>query len=128
MNRHWIQRHRLLLAWYLIGLLLAVLAVREGLSHWRELSQWRGLAEQAAGLRSGPGLSLERLRQSAQARRVELVDVELQGKRWQLRGQVADDRVLEGWLQALRSEGVQPMQWGLEQDAQGLRFDLVVQP
>ena len=30
MNRHWIQRHRLLLAWYLIGLLLAVLAVREG--------------------------------------------------------------------------------------------------
>jgi len=128
MNREWIQHHRLWLAWGLVGGLLAFLAVREGLAQWRELSPWRELAAQAASLQSGPGVSLERLRQSAQARRIELADVDVQGKRWQLRGQVADERVLQGWLQSLRAEGVQPLQWGLEQDAKGLRFDLVLQP
>ncbi|MGN8252199.1 type II secretion system protein GspM [Pseudomonas sp. SMV7] len=128
MNHDWIQRHRLRFAWVLIALLLAVLALRAGLAQWRELSQWRGLAEQAASLHSGPGLNLERLRQSAQARRIELAEVDAQGKVWQLRGQVADALVLQGWLQSLRAEGVQPLQWGLEQDGKGLRFELVVQP
>jgi hypothetical protein len=128
MNREWMQRHRLWFAWALIGLLLGFLATREGLAQWRELSQWRELAVQAATLQKGPGVSLERLRQSAQARQIELADVEVQGKAWQLRGLVADERVLQGWLHSLRAEGMQPLQWGLEQDAQGLRFDLVVQP
>jgi type II secretion system protein M (XcpZ-type) len=128
MNRQWIQRHRLVMAWALIGCLLAFLAVREGLAQWRELSQWRELAAQAASLQGGPGVSLERLRQSAQARRIDLADIDVQGKSWQLRGQVADERALQGWLQSLRAEGVQPMQWGLEQDAKGLRFEVVVQP
>ncbi|MFJ2981425.1 MULTISPECIES: type II secretion system protein GspM [unclassified Pseudomonas] len=128
MTQAWIQRHRLLLAGCLIGALLAFLAMREGLSLWRELSQWRGLAEQASALHSGPAVSLERLRQSAQARRIELVEVEAQGKHWQLRGQVADERVLQGWMQALQAEGAQPLQWALERDAKGLHFDLVVQP
>ncbi|PVZ40659.1 type II secretion system protein GspM [Pseudomonas sp. CC120222-01a] len=128
MNRDWMQRHRLWFAWGLIGLLLAFLAMREGLAQWRELSQWRELAVQAASLRDGPGVSLERLRQSAQSRQIELADVEVQGKSWQLRGRVADERVLQGWLQSLRAEGAQPLQWGLEQDAKGLRFELVVQP
>jgi len=128
MTRDWVQRHRLLLAWCLIGALLGFLALREGLSNWRELSQWRELAEQAAALQSAPGMSLERLRQSAQARQIELVEVEAQGKSWQLRGQVTDERVLQGWMQALRAEGAQLLQWGLEQDTKGLRFDLVVQP
>ena len=128
MSRDWIQRYRLPLAWCLIGVLLAFVALREGLSQWRELSQWRVLAEQAAALHSGPGVSLERLRQSAQARQIELVDVEAQGSHWQLRGQVADERVLQGWMQALQAEGARPLQWGLEQDAKGLRFDLVMQP
>lgn len=128
MTRDWIQRHRLWLAWCLIGALLAFVALREGLSQWRELSQWRVLAEQAGALHSGPGVSLERLRQSAQARQIELVDVEAQGSHWQLRGQVADERVLQGWMQALQAEGARPLQWGLEQDAKGLRFDLVMQP
>src|SRR5690349_5217762 len=75
MNRDWIQRHRLKFVWALIALLLAFLAVRAGFAQWRELSQWRGLAEQAAGLQGGPGLNLERLRQSAQARRIELAEV-----------------------------------------------------
>lgn len=128
MTRDWLQRHRLWLAWCLIGALLAFVALREGQAQWREVSQWRGLAEQAATLRGASGMSLERLRQSAQARRIELVDVEAQGNNWQLRGQVADERVLQGWMQALRAEGAQSLQWGLEQDAKGLRFDLVVQP
>ncbi|WP_085664557.1 MULTISPECIES: type II secretion system protein GspM [Pseudomonas] len=128
MNRDWIQRHRLKFAWALIALLLAFLALRTGLAQWRELSQWRGLAEQAASLQGGPELNLERLRQSAQARQIELAEVDAQGKTWQLRGQLADERVLQGWLQTLRAEGVQPLQWGLEQHEKGLRFDLVVRP
>lgn len=128
MNRDWLQRHRLKFAWALIALLLAFLALRAGLAQWRELSQWRGLAEQAASLQRGPGLNLERLRQSAQARQIELAEVDAQSKTWQLHGQVADERVLQGWLQSLRAEGAQLLQWGLEQDAKGMRFDLVVQP
>ncbi|MGE8112271.1 type II secretion system protein GspM [Pseudomonas sp. NPDC086566] len=128
MNRDWMQRHRLWSAWGLIGLLLAFLAVREGLAQWRELSQWRELAVQAASVQGGPVVSLERLRQSAQSRQIELADVDVQGESWQLRGQVADERVLQGWLQSLRAEGAQPLQWGLEQDAKGLRFELVMQP
>ncbi|PWG68037.1 type II secretion system protein GspM, partial [Enterobacter mori] len=91
------QRHRLKFAWLLIAVLLAFLALRAGLAQWLELSQWRGLAEQAASLQGGPGVSLERLRQSAQARQIELAEVDAQGKTWQLRGQVADERVLQGW-------------------------------
>ncbi len=128
MNRDCIRRHRIKLAWALIALLLTVLALRAGLAQWRELSQWRGLAEQAASLHGGPGLNLERLRQSAQARRIELAEVDAQGKVWQLRGQVADELLLQGWLQSLRAEGVQPLQWGLEQEGKGLSFELVVQP
>ena len=70
----------------LIGLLLLFLAAREGLAQWRQLSQWRELAMQAASVQGGPGVSLERLRQSAQAREIELAEVEVQGKSWQLRG------------------------------------------
>lgn len=128
MNRDWMQRHRLTFAWLLIAVLLAFLALRGGLAQWRELSQWQGLAEQAASLQGGPGLNMERLKQSAEARRVALAEVDEQGKTWHLRGQVADERALQDWLQALRTEGVQPLQWGLEQDGKVLRFDLVVQP
>lgn len=128
MNREWIQRHRLWFAWVLIGLLLAFMAMREGLAQWRELSQWRQLAAQAASLQGGPNVSLDRLRQSAQARQIVLADVDMQGKIWQLRGSVPNERVLQGWLQSLRVEGARPLQWGLEQDARGLRFEVVVQP
>ena len=128
MNRDWIQRHRFTFAGALIALLLAVLALRAGLAQWRELSQWRGLAEQAASLHNGPGLNLERLRQSAQARRIELAEVDAQGEAWQLRGQVGDELQLQGWLHSLRGEGVQLRQWGLERHGKGLRFELVVQP
>ncbi|MFJ4453697.1 type II secretion system protein GspM [Pseudomonas sp. NPDC089392] len=128
MSREWLQRHRLKCAWALIALLLAFLALRAGTAQWRELSQWRGLAEQVVSLQGGPGMNLERLRQSAQARQIELAEIDAQGSGWQLRGQVADARVLQGWLQSLRAEGAQPMQWGLEMDGKGLRFDLVVQP
>lgn len=120
--------HRLWFGWGLIGLLLGFLAVRESLAQWRELSQWRELAVQAASLQGGPGVSLERLRQSAQARRIELAGVDVQGKNWQLQGQVADERILQGWLHSLRAEGAQPLRWGLEQGAEGLRFELVLQP
>ena len=36
-----------------LALLLAFLALRAGAEQWRELSLWRGLAEQAAGLHGG---------------------------------------------------------------------------
>ncbi|MDZ3996058.1 type II secretion system protein GspM [Pseudomonas sp. Teo4] len=129
MSLHGLLRQRMALAWWLIALLLVVLVTREGLGVWREVGQWRGLAATAASLpEAGPTLSLERLHQSAQAARVDLRQVEPQGERWQLRGQVADAQFLQGWLQTLRAEGVQPLQWGLEQGAQGLQFDLLVQP
>ncbi|WP_448176875.1 type II secretion system protein GspM [Pseudomonas putida] len=128
MNRDWLQRHRFKFAWGLIALLLAVLALREGVAQWRELGQWRALAEQAASLQGGPGVNLERLRQSAQARGIELTEVDTQDKAWQLRGQVADERMLQGWVQSLRAEGALPLKWGLEQQGKALRFDLVVQP
>ncbi|EKT4481136.1 type II secretion system protein GspM [Pseudomonas putida] len=128
MNRAWMQRHRLKFAWLLIAVLLTFLALRQGLAQWRELSQWRGLAEQAANLQGGPRLNLERLRQSAQARQIELAEVDVQGNTWQLQGRVTDERALQGWLQSLRAEGAQPLQWGLELDGKGLRFDLRVQP
>ena len=121
-------RYRLPLAWSLIGVLLAVLGLREGLAHWQAMTQWQALAESAARLPGGPAISLERLRQSAEARQVRLVEVDAQGNDWQLRGHVADERALQGWLQALQGEGVRPLQWALEQDATGLRFDVQVQP
>ena len=67
-------------------------------------------------------------RDSMDQERVALAEVDEQGKTWHLRGQVADERALQDWLQALRTEGAQPLQWGLEQDGKVLRFDLVVQP
>ena len=128
MNRDWVQRHRLALAGGLIALLSSVLVVREGLAQWRVLSQWRALAEAAVGLQGGATLNLERLRASAQARRIELLEVVTQGEAWQMRGQVGDEQALLDWVRALQAEGALPLQWGLEQDPQGMRFDLVLRP
>ncbi|MDH0650188.1 type II secretion system protein GspM [Pseudomonas sp. GD03858] len=122
------RRHRLWLAWGLVGVLLAFLALREGLGLWREWAQWRGLAESVAGLREGPPLSLERLRQSAQARHIDIVEVQPDGASWQVRGKVIEPQALQGWLQALREDGAQPLQWGLVREGDGLRFDVQVLP
>jgi len=127
-NRAGWARYRMPLAWALILLLLAVLGVREGVGLWRQWAQWQALAHTAAGLPNGPALSLERLRQSAQARQVQLAQIDSQGSTWQLRGQIADAQGFEQWLLALQAEGVRPLQWSLEQDAAGLRFDVQVQP
>lgn len=123
-----LTRYRKPLAGAVIGLLLAILGLREGVAQWRELAQWKSLAETAAGLPSGPSMSLEQLRQSAQARHVQLAEVDASGAVWQLHGQVAEARALRDWLQALQGEGVRPLQWTLEQDTAGLRFDVQVQP
>ncbi|HKS12497.1 MAG TPA: type II secretion system protein GspM [Pseudomonas sp.] len=128
MNSALLTRYRKPLAGAVIGLLLAILGLREGVAQWRELAQWKSLAETAAGLPGGPSMSLERLRQSAQARHVQLAGVDARGAVWQLHGQVADARALQQWLQALQGEGVRPLQWTLEQDTAGLRFDVQVQP
>ncbi|MHC6227073.1 type II secretion system protein GspM [Pseudomonas sp. X10] len=128
MNEALWQRYRVPLACGVIGALLATLVVREGIGQWRQLAQWRDLAELAATLQEGPSLGLERLQQSAQARQVRLLDVDTQGDAWQLRGQVEDEQVLQDWLLALQAEGGRPLQWGVEQDESGLRFDLLVQP
>ncbi|CAK16960.1 type II secretion system protein GspM [Pseudomonas entomophila] len=128
MSREWWQRRRMLLAWLLIALLACFLVLREGLGYWRELAQWRALAESAVGMRTGPTLSLERLRQSAQARRVELLEVQAQDEGWQVRGKVGDAQSLLDWLQALRTEGARLVQWGLSREGDGLRFDVQVQP
>ncbi|HGY9627901.1 type II secretion system protein GspM [Pseudomonas putida] len=128
MNLEGVRRYRMVLAWSLIASLLALLAGREGLALWRETNQWQALAAMAAGLRNGPTLSLERLRQSAQARGIELQDVQADDQTWQLQGLVADEQVLQGWLQAVQIDGAQPLQWGLERDAKGLRFALWLRP
>lgn len=119
MSREWLQRRRMLLAWLLIALLVLVLVLREGLGYWREQAQWRALAESAAGMRSGPALTLERLRQSAQARHIELAEVQVQDQGWQARGKVADAQALQDWLQALHLEGAHMAQWGLSAKALG---------
>ena len=128
MSTAWMQRHRLPLAACLIVLLSSMLLVREGVAQWRVLSQWQALAQTAVSLQGGTTLNLERLRQSGQARQIELLEVVTQGEAWHLRGQVGDEQALLGWVRALQAEGAQPLQWGLEQDAQGMRFDLVLRP
>ncbi|MBF8721641.1 type II secretion system protein GspM [Pseudomonas guariconensis] len=128
MNLDGVQRYRMVLAWSLIASLLAFLAVREGLVLWRETSQWQALAVTAAELRNGPTLSLERLRQSAQARGIDLQDVQADDEAWRLHGLVADEQVLQGWLQAVQIDGAQPLQWGLEREPKGLRFELWLRP
>ncbi|MCG8293959.1 type II secretion system protein GspM [Pseudomonas entomophila] len=128
MSREWLQRRRMLLAWLLVALLACFLVFREGLGYWRELAQWRALAESVVGMRTGPTLSLERLRQSAQARRVELLEVQAQDDVWQVRGKVGDAQALQDWLQALRTEGARLAQWGVSREGDGLRFDVQVQP
>lgn len=128
MNRQWLHRNRMPLACVLIALLLLALATRTALAHWREMRQWQTLAESAASLQQGAPLSLEQLRQSAQARQVKLLDVEPRDGLWQLRGQVADEQYLQQWLAALQADGVQLLQWGLERDPSVLRFELQVQP
>lgn len=122
------RRHRLILAWVLIGGLLATLLGREGFARWQALGQWHALAQSAVQLQGGPNLSLERLRQSAQARQVEVAEVEPLEDGWQVRGKVADERTLQAWLQTLQHEGGRPLQWALEQEAKGLRFELRVEP
>lgn len=121
-------RLRMRLALGLIALLLVVILVREVNARWAQMSQWRGLAEAAVSLERGTGLSLERLRQSAQARHIELTEVELQDDDWYVRGAVADEQALLAWLQALQAEGVQPLQWGMQQAGKQLRFDLQFRP
>ncbi|MFJ1570173.1 MULTISPECIES: type II secretion system protein GspM [unclassified Pseudomonas] len=121
-------RLRMRLALGLIALLLVVILVREVNARWAQMSQWRGLAEAAVSLERGTGLSLERLRQSAQARHIELTEVELQDDDWHVRGAVADEQALLAWLQVLQAEGVQPLQWGMEQAGKQLRFDLQFRP
>lgn len=128
MNRQWLRRQRLPLAWGVVALLLVVLALREGLGYWRDVQQWRVLAESVAGLREPQALSLERLRQSAQARGIGLDEIQAEGERWQVRGKVTQAQALQAWLQALREEGAQPLQWALAREADGLRFAVQVRP
>lgn len=128
MSREWMQRHRLRLAVGVAALLVGLLLLREGLAYWRDLQQWQALAQAVAGLPAAPALSLERLRQSAQARHIELAEVQPDDNGWQVRGKVADAQALQGWLQALRDEGAQPLHWGLERDSQALRFSVRVRP
>lgn len=128
MIRAFSQRQRMRVAWGLIALLLIVILVREVGARWAEMSQWRELAEVATGLEGGPALSLEHLRQSAQARHIELTEIEPQDEGWQVGGSVTDEHALLAWLQALQGEGAQPLQWGMEQQGKRLRFDLQVRP
>ncbi|MBA1203697.1 type II secretion system protein GspM [Pseudomonas capeferrum] len=122
------QRYRLPLACAMIGLLLAVLLVREGLGRWRDLSQWQALAESAASLQARAPINLERLRQSAESRQIQLAGVEPSDAGWQVHGQVTSEQALQQWLLALQAEGALPLQWALEQDVSGLRFDVLVRP
>ena len=122
------QRYRPALACGVIGVLLSVLVVREGLGLWREMSQWQALAESAAGMQARAPINLEWLRQSAQSRQIQLAAVEPGESGWQVHGQVADEQALQQWLLALQGEGALPLQWGLEQDGSGLRFDVLVRP
>ncbi|MDR2307270.1 MAG: type II secretion system protein GspM [Paucimonas sp.] len=128
MNPLWWQRNRLPLAWGLVVALMLLLAVREGLGYWQVLGQWQALAQSTVQLDARPPLGLERLHQTAQARRIQLLDVQPEGQAWQVRGQVADAHDLQAWLQVLDEEGAQPLQWGLERTDQGLRFDARVRP
>ncbi|HGM5579643.1 TPA: type II secretion system protein GspM [Pseudomonas putida] len=123
-----LQRQRMRLAWGLVALLLIVLLVREATARWAQMSQWRELAEAAVSLEGGPAMSLEHLRQLAQAGHIELMEVEPQEQGWQVRGSVADEQALLTWLQALQVEGAQLLQWGMAQEGKRLRFDLQVRP
>lgn len=128
MSREWMRHHRLPLAWCVVVLLLVLLALREGVAFWQEQRQWQALAESLAAQPRQPALTLEALHRSAQARHIELVEVQSEDEGWLLRGKVADAQALQGWLQALRDDGAQPLQWGLERDTEGLRFTVRLRP
>lgn len=128
MNREWLQQRRLLLAWGIVALLVVLLALREGIAYWREQAQWRALAESLTAQVQQPALTLEGLHQSAQARHIELAEVQPEDEGWLARGKVADAQVLQGWLQALRDDDAQPLQWGLERDSEELRFTVRLRP
>jgi len=128
MSREWMRQHRLSLAWGVVALLLVLLALREGVAFWQEQRQWQTLAESLAAQPDQPALTLEALHQSAQARHIELAEVQSEDQGWLLRGKVVDAQALQGWLQSLRDDGAQPLQWGLERDTEGLRFTLRLRP
>lgn len=128
MSREWMRHHRLPLAWCVVVLLLVLLALREAVAFWQEQRQWQALAESLAAQPRQPALTLEALHPSAQARHIELVEVQSEDEGWLLRGKVADAQALQGWLQALRDDGAQPLQWGLERDTEGLRFTVRLRP
>lgn len=128
MSREWMRQHRLSLAWGVVALLLVLLALREGVAFWQEQRQWQALAESLAAQPRQPALTLEALHQSAQARHIELAEVQSEDEGWLLRGKVVDAQALQGWLQALRDDGAQPLQWGLERDTEGLRFTVRLRP
>jgi len=122
MSREWMRQHRLSLAWGVVALLLVLLALREGVAFWQEQRQWQTLAESLAAQPRQPALTLEALHPSAQARHIELVEVQSEDEGWLLRGKVADAQTLQGWLQSLRDDGAQLLQWGLERNTEGLCF------
>lgn len=119
-------RQRRMAAGVVIAALLMVLALRWGVTRWQDMTQWQALAQAAAGLYKGPVPKLEDVRQSAQARGIALADIEPMADGWHLRGQVASAALLQAWLQGLQAEGLRPVQWGLEQGTDGLRFDVKV--
>jgi len=122
------RQHRLSLAWGVVALLLGLLALREGVALWQEQRQWQALAESLAAQPRQPALTLEALHQSALARHIELAEVQSEEQGWLLRGKVVDAHALQPWLQALRDDGAQPLQWGLERDSEGLRFTVRLRP
>lgn len=113
-------------AWVTVALLVLSLALREGLAQWREHAQWQALAASAAQLQAGVALGVEPLQQSAAAHQIVVREVQSAEAGWQVQGRVADERVLQDWLQALQRDGARPLQWGLEQAEGGLNFDLVL--
>ena len=122
-----VQRRWLMpVAWVTLLVLSSSLALREGLALWHEQTQWRGLAESAAGMQPGAALTAEYLQRSAVARQIALVEVLPGDTGWQLRGRLTDERLLNDWLQALHLDGARPLQWGLERTEAGFDFDLVL--
>lgn len=116
-----------LLAVAIIGVLLALLAWREGQQRWQAFGQWQALAGSSLALGAGRTLSADDLQQAAKARDIRIDTLEPDTEQWLLRGQLKDERVLQDWLLQLQLEGAQLLRWSLRREESALHFELALQ-
>ncbi|MFO2466520.1 type II secretion system protein GspM [Pseudomonas sp. 15FMM2] len=121
-----LRRYCVLAGWAIALLLLLVLLTRPLLAAWQDARQWQALAQQARTLPPPAIFTSEQWQALAASRQWVLTHVEQQAGRWQLQGELPGPEALRQLLRTVQDQGGRPMQWSLEQGAQGYAFSLEV--